>query len=353
MKRKSIIISVAVVILLAIFASTKLISNAKEMDENIYKADTTSAVFVSMEILSPQKLNTGLIYEGSFEANKEIQIVPERGGKITKSYVELGDYVTKGKPIAYIDNDELLLSLENAQTQYNDALKDFQRYKELAGSEAVSQNVFDKAELALKGSKNGLDVIKKQLTYMDISAPMNGFITFKNFEQGAVISPAMPIAAITDISSVKLLILVPENAIARFKLKQELTVTCDAYSGKNYSGTVEYIAIKADEAKNFVVKIKVNNDTEEPIRAGMFGKANLKINIDNALMINREAVVGSTRQPQVYAVENGKATLKNVSLGNVYDDKIEVLSGLASGNTIVTSGIINLYDGARVSQIIK
>lgn len=279
--------------------------------------------------------------------------MPERGGKISKSFVEMGDYVTKGKPIAHIDNDELLLSLEDAQTQYNDALKDFQRYKELAGSEAVSQNVFDKAELALKGTKNGLDIIKKQLTYMDISAPMNGFITYKNFEQGAVISPAMPIATITDISSVKLLILVPENAIARFKLKQQIEITCGAYSGKSYSGYVEYIAIKGDEAKNFVVKIKVINNQEEPIRAGMFGKANLNISLDNALLINREAVVGSTRQPQVYAAENGKATLKNVSLGNVYDNKIEILSGLEPGNTIITSGIINLYNGARVSQIIK
>jgi len=353
MKRKPIIIAITVAVLIAVFALAKLASNANEMNEIIYKADTSSSVFVSMEILAPQKNETGLIYEGSFEANKEIQIIPERGGKITKSFVELGDYRSKGAPIAHIDNDELLLQLNDSQTQYDDALKNYNRYKDLAGSEAVSQNVLEKAELGLKGTKNRLDVIKKQLSYMDINAPMNGYISYKNFEQGAVVSPGMPIAAITDISSVKLLILVPENAIARFKLSQKLAITCDAYPEKTYSGSVEYIAIKADDAKNFVVKIKVENAGNEPIRAGMFGKAQLKVDIDNALMIQREAIVGSTKQPQVYAVENGKATLKNISLGNVYDDKVEVLSGLDSGNTIITSGIINLYDGARVSQIVK
>ncbi|NJO87925.1 MAG: efflux RND transporter periplasmic adaptor subunit [Chloroflexia bacterium] len=353
MKKRTLIISVSVVVIIAAIASAKLISNAKEMDKNIYKPDTTSAVFVSMELLTSQKINTALTYEGSFEANKEIQIMPERGGKVTKSYVELGDYITKGSPIAHIDNDELLLQLEDAQTQYNDALRDYNRYKELAGSEAVSQNVFDKAELALKGTKNGLDIIKKQLSYMNINAPMNGYITYKNFEQGAVISPAMPIASITDISLVKLSTLVPENAIARFKLKQQLAVTCDAYPDKNYTGIVEYIAMKADEAKNFVVKIKVANETNEPIRAGMFGKARLSINVENALLINRDAVVGSTKQPQVYVVEDGKAKLKNVSLGNVYNDKIEVLSGLTTGNQVITSGIINLFDGAKVAQIVK
>lgn len=353
MKKRTLIISAFVVVIIAVLASAKLISNAKEMDKNIFKPDTTTAVFVSMELLTAQKLNTSLTYEGSFEANKEIQIMPERGGKVTKADVELGDYIKKGSLIALIDNEELLLQLEDAQTQYNDALRDYQRYKELAGSEAVSQNVFDKAELVLKGTKNGLDIIKKQLSYMDINAPMNGYITYKNFEQGAVISPAMPIAAITDISIVKLSTLVPENAIARFKLKQELAVTCDAYPGKSFTGIVEYIAMKADEAKNFVVKVKVINESNEPIRAGMFGKAMLTINVENVMLINRDAVVGSTKQPQVYVVENDKATLKNVSLGNVYNDKIEVLSGLTIGNNVITSGIINLFDGANVAQIDK
>ncbi|TAF71862.1 MAG: efflux RND transporter periplasmic adaptor subunit [Bacteroidetes bacterium] len=155
------------------------------------------------------------VFAGSFEPNKEVQVLPERSGKVTSIGIELGDYVSKGKLIAHLDNEELTLNLANNQTLYEDALRTYERNKILASGEALTKNALEKAELSVKTFKNSIDVLKKQMTYMDIYAPMSGYITSKNFELGSIISPGMPIAMITDIGAVKLNILVPENAFLR------------------------------------------------------------------------------------------------------------------------------------------
>jgi RND family efflux transporter MFP subunit len=352
MKILKIIITLVVVGAFAAFTFIKLRSNKNELNSEVYKADSTRSVLITWEKVERKLTTPNFTFLGSFEPYKEVQVLPERGGKVTTIGIELGDYVTKGKLIAHLDNEEMQLQIADNQTQYEDALRTFERNKILASGEAVTKTAFEKSELAVKGLQNRIDVLKKQMTYMNIYAPMSGYISSKSFELGSIISPGMPIAMITDIGSVKLNILIPENAVTQFKEGNTINASCDAYPDRPLSGVVEFISVKADDSKNFLVKIKVANaSSSNLIRAGMFGKAYFKSKQPiNAMVISRNAIVGSTKNPQVYVVQNGIAMLRNITLGQIFENNIEVLNGLSEGDLIANSGLVNLGDGIKVSE---
>lgn len=351
MKKLTIFIVISMVCAFGTFAFLTLRNNKKELNSAVYRADPSRAVFITWEKAERKTIHPSFTFSGTFEPNKEVQILPERGGKVTEIGIDLGDYVTKGKLIAHLDNDELQLQLADTQTQYDDALRTYERNKILSEGGSLTKTAFEKSELALKGLQNRIDVLRKQLTYMTIYAPMNGHIISKNFELGSILSPALPIAAIADISAVKLSILVPENAITQFKKGSTIGVSCDAYTGSSFTGKVDYIAVKADESKNFLVKIIVSNTAANVIRAGMFGKAYFKSNQPiNALLVSRNAIVGSTKNPQVYVIKNGTAILTSITLGQILEDQVEVVGGLVEGDLIANSGLVNLADGIQVAE---
>lgn len=351
MKKSTIVIAISIVCAFGVFTFLTLRKNKEELNQQVYRADPNKAVFITWEAVAKQQIAPAYTFAGSFEPNKEVQILPERGGKVIQAGIELGDFVSKGKLIAHLDNEELKLQLEDAQTQLEDATRTFDRNKILASGEALTKNAFEKSELALKGNQNRIDVLKKQMTYLNIFSPLSGYVTSKNFELGSIVSPGIPIALITDISTVKLSILVPENAVTQLKEGASIKVSCDAYPERQFNGTIDYIAVKADDSKNFTVKIKVTNSSSTLIRAGMFGKAYFKNTVPiNALIISRNAIVGSTKQPQVYVIENGVAILKNITLGRIIADEIEVLEGLVEGELVANSGLVNLTNGIQVAQ---
>jgi RND family efflux transporter MFP subunit len=354
MKKSSIIIVISIICAFGIFTFLKLSNNKKELNSEVYKADTTRAVFITWEKVEKKTINPSFTFSGSFEPYKEVQILPERGGKVTTMNIELGDYITKGKLIAQLDNDELQLQLADTQTQYEDALRTFERNKVLSAGEALTKTAFEKSELAVKGLQNRMDVLKKQMTYMDIYAPMSGYVTSKNLEMGSIISPGMPIAMITDIGSVKLNILVPENTVIQFKTGSSINISCDAYTDLQLKGVVDYIAIKADDSKNFLVKIKVANNASNLIRGGMFGKAYFKsVQPINTITVSRNAIVGSTKKPTLYLIKNGIAVLKDVVLGQILEDQVEIVNGLSEGDLVANSGLVNLANGIKVVEARK
>lgn len=350
-KKTTTIIIISAVCAFGVFTFLKLRTNKQELNNQVYRADSTRAVLITWEKAERKTINPSFVFAGSFEPNKEVQVLPERSGKVTSMGIELGDYVSKGKLIAHLDNEELTLSLANNQTLYEDALRTYERSKILTSGDALTKNALEKAELSVKNFKNSIDVLKKQMTYMNIYAPMSGYITAKSFELGSIVSPGMPVAMITDIDFVKLNILVPENAVTQFKIGSTIAVSCDAYAGSKLSGTVDFISVKADDSKNFLVKIKVGNSASNIIRAGMFGKAYSKSKQPiNTLMVSRNAIAGSTKNPQVYVIENGKAVLRNITLGQILENEIEVIGGLTEGELVANSGLVNLANGIKVAQ---
>jgi len=121
----------------------------------------------------------------------------------------------------------------------------------------------------------------------------------------------------------------------------------------SFSGRITFIAPKSDASLNFPVEIEVPNRGN--LKAGMYATAIFKTNngaeTQNILTVPAEAFVNGVSSGQLFIVQNGVAKLIKVTTGKVFGDKVQVLSGLNGGEKVVTSGQINLDNGAKVNIV--
>lgn len=117
-----------------------------------------------------------------------------------------------------------------------------------------------------------------------------------------------------------------------------------------YTGTVTFIAAKGDATLNYPVEIEIANIKGKELKAGMYGSADFNLPEQTPLMlIPRGAFTGGVNSNQVFVLENGKAKLRKVVAARTFGNQVEIREGLTEGETVITSGQINLIDGTEVT----
>jgi RND family efflux transporter MFP subunit len=347
---KKVIIALVIIIAVGLTA-WKLAGNKKIAEEKVYRRDPNTQVLVKTAKVTLQALNQSQTWLGTFEPNREIKILSETNGKVVKVGISEGDRVSAGQVIAQVDSDILQYQLLAAEANYQETQADVRRYQNLTKGEAVAQIQLEKANLAAKSAESQLKILQKQLKNTTIVAPFSGTITAKMFDLGSVLGVGAPLAQLTDISAVKLVISVPEKDILKFKEGQSVNVTTDVFPDQPFAGKVSMIGAKGDNAHNYPVQIMVSNGSANMLRAGMYGSVVIGNDLkNNALLIPRNALIGTAKQPQVFVLENGKAVLKNIQIGSANADYYEVTEGLKEGEIVIVSGQVNLENGTPVKE---
>lgn len=341
-----IIIPLALIAIVVI----KLKSNKEIVKEKVYQYDKEQAINVQVDTVKSGLIGTEFSYSGTFEPNKESKLSAEIQGKINDVLVDVGTYVTKGQSLIQLDNSLLKLQLQSAEVQVEGLEADVKRFTVLANADAVQGVQLEKAELGLKSAKVQRATLLEQISKTTIKAPFNGVVTAKLTEEGAFAAPGVPLLQITDISILKFTVNISENDLNLFQLNQTFSIHADAYSDVTLSGKATMIGSKANIGSSFPVQFIVNNTSDLKIKSGMFGKVNIKSeNQKTGIIIPASAIVGSSSQPQVYKIKNGKAVLHNITIAQKIKNKTVVATGLEEGDVIVTNGFINLFDNANVT----
>ena len=341
-----IIIPLALIAIVVI----KLKSNKEIVKDKVYQYDKEQAIHVQVDTIKSELIGVEFAYSGTFEPNKETKLSAEIQGKINDVLVDVGTFVTKGQSLIQLDNSLLKLQLQSAEVQVEGLEADVKRFTVLANADAVQGVQLEKAELGLKSAKVQRATLLEQINKTTIKAPFNGVVTAKLTEEGAFAAPGVPLLQITDISVLKFSVNVSENDLSSFQLNQTFSINADAYSDVLLSGKAIMIGSKANMGSSFPVQFIVSNTSDFKIKSGMFGKVNLKSdNQKSGIIIPSSAIIGSSSQPQVYKVKNGKAILHNITIAQKIKNKTVVSKGLEEGDVIVTNGFINLFDNANVT----
>ncbi|MEM8969795.1 MAG: efflux RND transporter periplasmic adaptor subunit, partial [Bacteroidota bacterium] len=286
----------------------------------------------------------------TFEPSRELDITVQAQGEVIREAVREGEQVRSGSLIAKIDDAQLQYQLIAAEADYQDAVREAKRYEALTAGEAVPKVQLDKAQLRLASTESQLKSLKKRIQQTQVTAPFSGVLTAKMFEKGTVVAPGMPIAHLTDIATLKLIVQIPEADLLRFQEGEEVTVKTDVHPTASYPGTIVMVGAKGDESHNFPVHIRVSNSEEYPLRAGMYGYMQFNSSSEEqALVIPREALIGSSREASVYLVRDSTAYQQSIRLGQTTGGNLEVLEGLQEGDLVVVNGQINLTDSTRVN----
>ena len=350
MKTKIIITGVVTLLLSAMV--WKLYANKQEINDRKEVKTTEEAVSVTVATAKLKETSGTLQLVGTAEPSREVMVASEASGKIVQMNFKMGDFVTQGTVLAKVDDTYKRLAFENAQINYNKFKEDYERYQVLRQGDAVSETQLRDMRIGYENAAIQLENAKKQLDDTKITAPFSGYITSKNTELGAFVGVGTPIAGIADISQLKVQLAVSESDIYQLRAGMEAFVTTDVLPNTNFKANISSIGQKGNSAHSYPVEIMIANDSKNPLKAGTY--VNVSVNAGktgNTLMIPRDAIVSSVKEPSVYIVKNGIVQLTKITTGRQYNAYIEVLTGLNDGEQVVTNGQINLSDGAKVAVI--
>jgi RND family efflux transporter MFP subunit len=254
--------------------------------------------------------------------------------------------------LAQVDDTYKKLALENARLNYDKYKEDYERFQVLQQGDAVSETQLRDMRLAYENASIQLQQAEKQWKDTRITAPFSGYIISRTVELGAYVNQGTAIAGIADISTLKVVLSVSEANVYRLKTGQKVEITTSIYPGIRFSGMVSNISSQGDKSHTYPIEISLANSSKSPLKAGTY--VNLHIDLggtESLLMIPRDAIVSSVKEPSVYKIENETARLIKVNTGRDDNAFIEVLSGLKEGENVVVSGQINLTNEANISII--
>lgn len=356
MKIVKTIITILVVIGLFIWAGFTLSNNKKKSEEETQiVAESNDSISVNVSKVAFQNLNTDYVVNGTFEPFQELDFPAETSGKVLRVMVNEGSYVKVGQTLAVIRSDQQSIDLSAAQAAYQNALTDNQRFENALKSGGVTQQQVDMSRLQLKTAKAQLDQAKIRVGDTNVRATISGIINQRYIEPGSFVAPGTPMFEIVNVSTLKLRVDVDENQIVNYKVGDVIKVKASVYPDREFAGTITFIAPKATASLSFPMDIQVSNSSNE-LKAGMYGTAVFSSAEDEVkskpvLVVAREAFVGGLNNQEVFVIKNGEAQLKKVQIGRKFGELIEVLGGLEKDDVVVTSGHINLSDGATVKII--
>jgi RND family efflux transporter MFP subunit len=348
MKRKIVVPGVLLIVGVVVF----LLVSRKTKTEDQPQTRISTEVPVSVTTVRKDRLTSNLTLVGTIAANNDVNVVSQTQGEVKAVYVKVGEFVKAGTVLVQVDDEIKRSNLAAAEINYQKAKRDFERSETLYQENSISAAQLDAARLALKSAENQLDIADRQLQDTRISSPIGGTTNARMVDVGTMVSPGMTIANIVDISTLKVRVNVAEREAFRLKPGAKVEVTTDVYPDRKFDGSVDNIASKADEAHTYPVEIRIANSTIYPLKAGMFARVSFtSVSPTEALVIPRTAVVGSVKDAQVYVIQNDRAYLRSVIVGDRSGEFLEVIDGLKVGDTVVTSGQNNLSDNTPVTIV--
>ena len=343
-------IIIAVVLLLVIVA---VLLNNKSKIAAKTNAVVNEAYYVATGKVARQSLNENISLVGTVAANNDVNIVSETSGKVTGLYFKVGDYKTAGSVLVQVDDELKRANFQTAEANYQKSKKDFERYKSLYDQKSVSETTLDQMKLAYVNAESQYIIAKRQLSDTKITTPISGTVTSRTVDIGTMINNNMVIGNVVDLSKLKVKVGIAENDVVKLKQGDKVQITAEVYPGEKFSGTVETISSKGDEAHTYPVEIVVANTGKHQLKSGMFTRIEFtSLQRTEALTIPRTAIFGSIKNPQVFVLEsNSTVKLRSIITGAEFGQSVEVLGGLKEGEQVVVSGQNTISDNFKVTVI--
>ncbi|MBX3101806.1 MAG: efflux RND transporter periplasmic adaptor subunit [Bacteroidetes bacterium] len=333
-----------------VVGSVSVMEGNKAAREAEAKVETLSATPVKVDEVKTGELTGQLELLGTVEANRVITVSSETNGRIVSLFVKEGSVLAPGTPIAQLDDELKKANLQAAKANYEKAKRDMERFENLAKSNVATGQQVDNARLALETAESQYIVAERQLKDTRIFSPSYGVVTKKLAEYGELANPGTPVVELTDISLLKVKVNVTERDVFQLKNGDRVEVSTDIYPNARLAGVITYIGVQGDRAHNYPVEVTIQNTSGQPMKAGMFARVHFTQKAaGQRILIPRNALAGSIKNPEVFVVEGNKAVRRKITLGVVQADILEVTSGLAAGDQLVVAGQYNLKDSVAVT----
>jgi len=353
--KKIIIIIVVIVVSLGAIAYVLTNNKKKNAEKTAFIAKGGGAVAGSVAKVEKKAIDIDFSANGNFIPKQELNFLSENAGRVSAIYVDEGASVRKGQVLARIDAEIINTDRETAEATYQNALRDEARYQSSFATGGVTQQQLDQAKLSTQNAKLRLQASQRRVSDANIKSPINGIVNKRYIEVGAfVTAQGTQLFELVDVSRLKLKVNVNESQVANLKIGDQINISSSVFPNDKFTGKVTFIAVKADATLNFPIEIEVTNNTKNSLKAGMYGTAVFNFPKQApSILIPRTSFVGSVSSNQVFVYDSASQTskIRQVVSGRILGDNVEILDGLKEGETVITSGQINLTEGTAVSVV--
>lgn len=376
-------------------------------------------VKVAVENAERRTIVETITANGKIQPEKEVKITPDVSGEIVELTVREGDNVVKGqlllriKPDVYISQRDRSLAaisqararLAQAEAQFIQAELSFKRTKQLFDEQTISKSEFEQAEASYSVAKAEVDAARFSVTSSEaalkeanenlvktsIYAPMSGTVSMLLVELGERVAGTGMMAGtdmlrIADLSRMEAQVEVNENDIPRVKVGDTASIEIDAYTNNKFKGIVTEIAssakttgVSADQVTNFDVKILVlpesyealkNNQNLNPLRPGMSATVDIQTEVKEGIITvpiqsvttrsDTTLIVQNLSKEEirtlVFITDGERALAKDVLTGIQDNSYIEIISGVAEGDRVISapfSAISKKLSDSTLVEIVK
>ena len=349
MKRKWIITAVVLAIFGIGLGGYNYYKNHKESGQApMTAAPRNNTLSVNGVVVAPQNLTEDIRMVGNLLPDEEVDLTFETSGKIVEINFKEGTMVRKGDLLAKVNDKPLQAQLSRYEAQLKLAQDRVYRQSTLLEKDAVSQEAFEQARTELATLNADIDIVKQNIALTELRAPFDGIIGLRNISEGAYASPSVVVAKLTKISPLKIDMFVPERYADQVKAGTPLTFSVEGINEEFKAA----VYAKESEVDSDTRMLSVRATYANPngrLQPGRFISAKIRMqDIPNAIAIPTEAIVPEMGVDKVFVYRGGKAKAVSVKTGLRTDALIHIVEGIEVGDTIITSGTLQLREDLPV-----
>lgn len=330
------------------FLPRKQNSQANESAAPATSQQSRRVLNVDAVVVREQTLIDDYATKSRLMPDEEVDLSFQTSGLITNIYFTEGTYVRKGKLLAKVNDAPLQAQLKKLEAQLQLAQDRVFRQSALLEKDAVSKEAYEQVKTDLASLNADIQLVKANIDLTELKAPFDGIIGLRQVSEGAYASPNIIIATLTKISPLKIEFAVSERHAGIVKPGTKVAFTIEGNLNTFYA-TVYAVDSKIDPITNSLSVRALYPNQNGAIQPGR--TANLRVRmleIDDAIAIPSQAIIPEMGADKVFLYKSGKAQPVTITKGLRTEGLVQVLDGLHLGDTIITSGTLQLRMGLDV-----
>jgi membrane fusion protein (multidrug efflux system) len=293
---------------------------------------------------------------GTARANEQVYITSKYSDLVEKIFFNDGQLVKQGDVLVRLNNQEELAKVSELEANLSESVAQLKRFQELLSSKATSKSLVDQQEAQTKAIAAQLQSARTKLSDLNIKAPFDGLLGFREVSLGAYINAGDVITSLDDLSLIKVDFTVSERFLPTIKRGQSVFALSSAYKNVQFIGKISSIDTRINPVtRSLKVRAEIPNENLT-LRPGMLLNIEVVRQVETLLQLPESAIIPVEDKHFVFVIEGKNsqeqtAVRKSIIIGRRLPGVVEVLEGLSQEELIVTEGALKLQDGAKVKVI--
>lgn len=346
LRSRSGLVLLSVIGLLALAGGAFLYARTAQAPAGPQKMPAMPVKAAAVQVIDLPILATSV---GTLQSHQSVTIRPEITGRIARIHFKEGQNVKAGAVLISLDDEITRATLNQAEAELRLAERNYKRAVDLFSKNAGTGRARDETLSQLDVAKAKVELSRANFDKTQLKAPFSGLVGLRQVDEGAYVQPGQDLVNLENINPVKVDFRLPETLLPQLKAGQKVKISVDAYPGKEFEGSILALDPRVDAAGRSIAMRALIPNSSGQLRPGLFARVSLKIaEHAQALMVPEESIVAEGERFFVFKTGNGRVARVPVTLGQHKDGSVEILSGVAPGDTVVTAGQEKLRDGADI-----